>query len=172
MPKRMSTPDPGQPVAMAPATSPSVISRMRAPDCPHLGDEVGVAGPVEDDRGQVADRLAERLGQGLEVLGGRLVDVDRAPAPGPDGDLLHVDAGPGVEHGAPLGDGDDRQRPAAAEGGGRGAVDGVDGDVGLGRRAVADPLAVVEHGGVVLLALADDHDAVHATPSGARPAWR
>ena len=69
MPKRMSTPAPGQPVAMAPATSPSVMSRMRAPDAAHLGDQVGVAGPVEDDGGQVADRLAQGLGQGAEVLG-------------------------------------------------------------------------------------------------------
>ena len=31
MPKRMSVPAPGHPVAMAPATSPSVMRRMRAP---------------------------------------------------------------------------------------------------------------------------------------------
>ena len=31
MPKRMSVPAPGHPVAMAPATSPSEIRRMRAP---------------------------------------------------------------------------------------------------------------------------------------------
>ena len=72
MPKRMSTPVPGHPVAMAPATSPSVISRIRAPERPHLGDQLGVAGPVEDDRRQVAHRLAERLGHRVEVLGGRL----------------------------------------------------------------------------------------------------
>ena len=49
-------------------------------------------------------------------------------------------------------------RPMAVE---RRAVDGVDRDVHLGRAAVADPLAVEEHRGVVLLALADDDDAVH-----------
>jgi hypothetical protein len=38
----------------------------------------------------------------------------------------------------------------------------VDGDVALGTGAVADLLAVVEHGGVVLLALADDDDPAHA----------
>ncbi len=43
----------------------------------------------------------------------------------------------------------------------RGAVDRIDGYVARRRRAVADALAVVEHRGFVLLALADDHDAVH-----------
>ena len=51
--------------------------------------------------------------------------------------------------------------PAAAVSGERGAVDRVDGDVGQRRRAVADVLAVEEHGRLVLLALADDDDAVH-----------
>ena len=41
------------------------------------------------------------------------------------------------------------------------ALERIDGDVDLGRRAVADRLAVVEHRRLVLLALADDDDAVH-----------
>ena len=40
-----------------------------------------------------------------------------------------------------------------------------------GRRSVADPLAVEQHRGVVLLALADDHDAVHGHRLRAPPAW-
>ena len=52
-------------------------------------------------------------------------------------------------------------RVAPAERRERGAVDRVDGDVDLRRRAVADALAVVEHRRFVLLALADDDDAVH-----------
>jgi hypothetical protein len=42
-----------------------------------------------------------------------------------------------------------------------GAVDGVDRDVALGAGAVADLLAVEEHRGVVLLALADHDHAAH-----------
>ena len=57
---------------------------------------------------------------------------------GADGDLLHVDARAGVEHRAPLADGDDGEGVAPPEGGERGAVDRVDGDVGERRRAVAD----------------------------------
>ena len=43
----------------------------------------------------------------------------------------------------------------------RRALERVDGDVDLRRAAVADVLAVVEHRRLVLLALADDDDAVH-----------
>ena len=42
-----------------------------------------------------------------------------------------------------------------------GALERVDRDVDLRRRAVADLLAVVEHRRLVLLALPDHHDAVH-----------
>ena len=53
------------------------------------------------------------------------------------------------------------ERAREALGGQRGAFERVDGDVDLGRAAVADLLAVVEHRGFVLLALADHDDAVH-----------
>ena len=84
-----------------------------------------------------------------------------ADALGPDGDLLHVDARARVEHRAPLADGDDGERVAPAAGGERGAVDRVDRDVGGRAVAVADRLAVEQHRRFVLLALADDDDAVH-----------
>ncbi len=43
----------------------------------------------------------------------------------------------------------------------RGALQRIDGDVNLGRRAVADALAVGEHGRLVLLALADHDESIH-----------
>ena len=61
IPKRMSVPAPGQPVAMAPATSPSVMSRIRAPVERTSLMSVVVARAIEDDRGQVADRAAQSL---------------------------------------------------------------------------------------------------------------
>ena len=82
-------------------------------------------------------------------------------ASGPDRDLLHVDARAGVEHRAPLGDGDDGDRVALAERGQGGAVDRVDGDVGERLRSVSDELAVEQHRSFVLLTLADDDDAAH-----------
>src|SRR5207249_3599598 len=92
---------------------------------PDLGDEVGVAVAVEDDGGQVAHVAAEGLRDGFEVLGGGALDVDGAGRVGADRDLVHVDAGPGVEHRVPLAHGDHRHGIAAADRCGGGAVDGV-----------------------------------------------
>ena len=76
-------------------------------------------------------------------------------------DLLHVDAGARVEHAAALGQRDHRERARHAPRGQPRALQRVDRDVDLGRAAVADLLAVVEHRRLVLLALADHDDAVH-----------
>ena len=54
------------------------------------------------------------------------------------GHLLHVDARAGVEHRAALGQRDHRERVRAAVGGEPRALERVDGDVDLRRRAVAD----------------------------------
>ena len=131
------------------------------PGAPHLGDQLLVTGTVQDDDGQIADRRALGLGHGVEVVADGPGDVDGPDGPRADGQLLHVDARARIEHRALLGHGDHRQRPTPAQRGRRGAVDRVHGDVGLGRTAVADPLAVEEHRGVVLLTLADHHHAVH-----------
>jgi hypothetical protein len=147
-------------VAMAPYTSPSEISRTRAPASRTWPISSSWRGAVEDDGGQVSHALALGLGDGLEVLGRRGGDVDDAHGGRADGDLLHVDAGAGVEHRALLAHGDHRQGVAASERGERGAVDGSTA-MSTSGGAVADALAVVEHRGLVLLALADDDDAVH-----------
>ena len=161
MPKRMSVPAPGQPVAMAPATSPSEMRRMRAPVARTSATRASWRGrsritAVRSRTGR--PRASERA---CRFSVGRAADVAGALGPWPHGELLHVDAGTGVEHGAPLGHGDDGQGAATALGGQRRAVDGVDRDVGQRGRAVTDLLPVEEHRRVVLLALADDHDAVH-----------
>src|SRR6185312_5447230 len=77
------------------------------------------------------------------------------------GHLLHVDARARVEHRAPRGERDHRQRARHPVGGERRALERVDRDVYLRGRAVADLLAVVEHWSLVLLALPDHDDAVH-----------
>ena len=74
--------------------------------------------------------------------------------------LLHVEHGGGVEHGAAVCHGDHGEGVVHAERGQAGAVDGINRDVEGGAGAVADVLAVVQHGGLVLLALADDHGTV------------
>ncbi len=77
------------------------------------------------------------------------------------GHLHHVDAGTGVEHRAARGQRDDGERRGHAVRGERRALQRIDRDVDLGRGAVADALAVVEHRRLILLALADHHEAVH-----------
>ena len=103
---------------------------MRAPAGAHLVDQLGVAGTVEDDDGEVADAppASPWPPSAGSASASRVMSI--APtALGTDGDLLHVVRRAGVEHRAPLADGDHRQGVAAALGGERGAVDRVDGDV-------------------------------------------
>ena len=126
-----------------------------------LLDECRVAGPVEDHRRQIADTRPLGLGDPPQVLGGARRDVDRAGSVGSDRDLLHVERRTRIEHRATVADRDDRERVVGAVGGERRPVDRIDGDVDLGHRTVTDPLAVVQHRGFVLLALADHDDPVH-----------
>ena len=79
----------------------------------------------------------------------------------PADELVHVDGRAGEEHRPALGDGDHGDRVRLADRREAGALERVDGHVHLGRLAVADLLAVVEHRRLVLLALADDDDAAH-----------
>ena len=147
--------------AIAPATSPSVMKRMRPPASRILLHQAVVTRPVEDDDGDVREAHALALRDRAQVVLHGGVDVDDVGVLRPDRELLHVEHGRGVEHRAPLGDGEDGERVRHALGHERGAVDGVDRDVALRAVAVADLLAVVEHRRLVLLALADDHRAPH-----------
>ena len=80
----------------------------------HLLDQLGVAGAVEDDRGEVADRLAAWPWRSSAGSGWGDAVMSIAPtALGPDGDLLHVERRAGVEHRSPLADGDHRQGVAS-----------------------------------------------------------
>src|SRR5262249_26253670 len=119
-------------------------------------DDVGVAVAFEDDGRDVAHALAQSLGDGFEVRLYRRVQVDDIGGSRAGADLLHVERGTGVEHRAPLAHRDHGDRAAAAERRQGGAVDRVDGDVHVRRRAVPDLLAVEEHRRVVFFALADD----------------
>ena len=145
----------------AAATSPSrdeADPRSRLADLLH---GVLVAGAVEHDHGDVAHLDPPALGDPPDHVGERVGQAEAVGDLGAAGDLLHVDAGAGVEHRPALRQRDHRERRRLALGGEPGALERVDGDVDLGRAAVADPLAVVEHRRLVLLALADHDDAVH-----------
>ena len=161
MPKRMSVPAPGHPVAIAPATSPSVMRRIRAPVALTSAIRASCRGRSRITAVRSRTGSTQCLGQRVEVLGRRASDVAGPLGPRPDGELLHVDARAGIEHGAALGHRDHRQGATTTLSGQGGAVDGVHRDVGEGGRPVADLLPVEQHGRVVLLALADDDDPVH-----------
>ena len=120
-----------------------------------------MAGPVEHDHTVTSPTLPLALGDQLQGLGQRPVEVEQVGDLLAAGHLFHVDAGAGVEHRAALGKGDHGQGAGHAERAEAGSLERVDGDVDDRRAAVADLLAVEEHRRLVLLALADHDDAVH-----------
>ena len=137
--------------------------RSRRPD---RGDQVGVPGPVQDGHRQLAHLPVGQPGDLGQRVADRRLMVDRGGHGAGHHQLVHVDGRAGVEHGAARGDAEHADRVGQALGGEGGAVHRVHRDVPLRARAVADPLAVEQHRGLVLLALADDDDAVH--PYGAQ----
>src|SRR5438132_12302340 len=115
---------------------------------------------VEDDDGDVLDTAGERLGDSPQVVRNGCRDVDDLGRLGADDELLHVwDVR--VVHGAALGQRDRRDAAGKSARHEARAVDGIDGDVDLGRAAVAHLLAYVEHRRFVLLPLADDDEPGH-----------
>ena len=161
MPSSRSTPVPSRTAMIEPATSPSEMNLIRAPV-----SRISLTMPSWRGRSRmttVTSSGVDALGLGdpADVHRDGGVDVDEVGGLGAGDQLVHVEDRGRVEHGAAVGGGQDGDGVRHALGGQRGAVDRVHGDVDLGAGAVADPLAVEEHRGFVLLALADDDDAVH-----------
>ena len=122
----------------------------------HGGDQLGMARPVENAGGDLRYAHALGLGQRVEGVGGRRVEIDDAVGiAGTDGDLVHVHVGR-IEQAAALGNGQHGQRIGHRLGADGGALQRIDGDVDLGAVAGADLLADVEHRALVHLAFADD----------------
>ena len=121
-----------------------------------------MAGAVQHGDSNLTHLQAKRLADVGEVGLDRRFDVYGVGGAGADGDLVHVEDVGGDVHGVAGGEGDGGDGPRHALGEERGAIYGVNGDVHSRVGAVADALADVEHGGFVLLALADYDDAVHA----------
>ncbi len=128
-----------------------------------------VARPVEDDRRHPFDIQPLGLGYGGQVVGHRCVNIDHADRFGADHQLVHVERRTGIEKRAARGDGDDGDGVGQPLGQQVRPLDRIDGDIDLWAAAVADDLAVIEHGGLVLLPLADDDDAVHAHRAEQQP---
>ena len=126
-----------------------------------LLDHLRVSRAVEQHDHQVADEHAALVRDRRRTSSIGSSSERRSAMSGAAGHLLHVDARARVEHRALLGDRDDRERVRHAAGDERRPLERIDGHVDARARAVADVLAVVEHGRLVLLALADHDDAVH-----------
>ena len=129
----------GSAVWMTPATSPSVISAHRRAGLAHAGDQVGVARPVEDQRGDLGRLHALGLGEIADVLFGRRVEIDDAlRIAGADRDLVHVDVGR-VQQRAALGHGHGGDRARHVLGAQRRAFERIDRDVDLRAAACCRP---------------------------------
>ena len=111
------------------ATSPSEMKRMLAPTSRSVGDRLLVARAVEHDHRDVAGLAALALGDLADHVLEGLVEADQVGGSRAGRDLLHVDAGAGVEHRPPLGEGDHRERRGHAPRGQRRPLERVDGDV-------------------------------------------
>src|SRR5699024_8060453 len=121
-----------------------------------------VPGPYEHALRHLAHRLLDRLGHQHDVLLDAQVLVYVLRRIVTHHHLLHVDHGRGVVHAPLLSDREDGQGVVVPERGEAGAVDRVHRDVDVGAVAVAHGLAVEQHRGLVLPALADHDGAVHA----------
>ncbi len=161
MPHRRSTGRSWLTATRTALTSPSEMSRTRAPASRMAAMPSSWRGRSSTIDHHVAGGAAAPLGDEADRLADRAVEVEQVGDVRAAGELLHVDARARVEHRAARRERDDRQRVRHALGRQRRALERVDRDVDLGRGAVADALAVGEHRRLVLLALADHDDAVH-----------
>ena len=135
----MSMPLSGREVAITPATSPSLISRMRAPALRTAAISSWWRGRSRIRTTSSLDRQALGLGQAGEIGGRRVGELDHARRQAAaDGDLVHVGVGR-VEEAAVRRHGDAGDRVGRALGGDRGALERVEGDVDLGAAARCRP---------------------------------
>ena len=145
----------------AAATSPSENSLIRAPAARTSAISCSCRGRFSTLTVTSAGVAAQRPGHRPHVVLDRGVDVHLAGHRARADQLVHVEDRARVVHAAAVGRGQHGDRVRHPVGQQRGAVHRVDGDVVLGSGAVAHLLAVVEHRGLVLLALPDHHHAAH-----------
>ncbi len=132
-----------------------------SPGIPNLLDQILVTRPVQHHHGDIVHVLFERPGYIGNVRLDGCADVDRVGCCLADRDLLHIhDAGRSKER-ATFGNRHNRDRAGHAFRQQGGAFHRVDGDIDVRRRAVAQLLADIQHGRLVLLAFADHDHTVH-----------
>ena len=125
-----------------------------------LFDQRAVAVAVKDHDIELVDLHALCLGDEVQVLLHGQAEVNHVRGFRSGDQLLHVEHGGRIKHGATLSHCQDGQGVVDAEGSQPGSVDRVDGDVAFRAGAVTDAFTVEEHGGFVFFAFTDDNDAV------------
>ena len=145
----------------APDTSPCGMNRIRVPTARIRLTISSWRGRsrITTIRSRGRTRLARATVSSVSSIGA--FRSSSSSTSGAAGELLHVDAGAGVEHRLPVAGRDHGQRVGLALRAQLGALQRVDRDVDRDAVAGADPLAVEQHRRLVLLALADHDDAVH-----------
>ncbi len=161
-PSSRSMPVSGRAAMIAPATSPSLMNLIIAPVARMSATRLSWRGRSSSMTVTSSARLPLALATAAMLSRDGRLDVDDVGGLGAGDQLLHVEDRRRVVHRPARRDREHRDGVRHALGRQGRAVDRVDRDVALGSGAVADLLAVVEHRRVVLLALADDHGAVHA----------
>ena len=129
------------------------------PQTLHLLDRLVMTRLGQGDDSQTRQRLAERLGHGLEVQLQSQAQVDHALGLGAHDQLFHVHVG-GLEEGALVADRQHGQGIGLAHGRHAGPLYRVDGDVYRIPLARAHLLPDVEHGGFVDLTFTDHYLAI------------
>ena len=114
-----------------------------------------MARTIEDHDGEVVDLAIQRVGDDLQVLLHRPIEVDLALRRCADDELLHVCVRR-VEEAAALGRGEDRDRVRAALRDGVRALERIDRDIDFRSNTSADLFADVQHRRLITLAFADD----------------
>ena len=115
--------------------------------------------PIEDHDREIVDLAVERIGDDLQVLRHRSIEVDLALRRCADDELLHVRVRR-MEEAATFGSGEDRDRVGPAFCDRVRALERIDRDVDLRANTSTDLLADVQHRRFVTLAFADDDPTV------------
>lgn len=111
-----------------------------------------MTGLFEDIDGELGDLLVQRLGENLELPARAPMRIDLAAGGRGGHELLHIEGGGRIHHGAARGDGEHRKRIGLTPGEIARAFDRIDGNVGL--EGGAGPAEALATGGLRRLALA------------------
>ena len=125
-----------------------------------FSDQILVTSTVHHNDVQLINGKTQALAEDLDVLSGRLADVNLALGGRRSSQLLHIEVG-GVEQTTTVGSGEDSHGAALVERAEVGAFARVNSKVNAGAGAGADFFSDVKHRGFITFTLADHDAALH-----------